>query len=92
MALTRCVDCNATIKADEMECYSCGTKVEGRKKSKLGSGFSTLVTFLFFGSFLVTIASLFLENMPPVSICLMANMVLLVVRSTTGEKMVSKKS
>jgi len=91
VALTRCVDCNATIKADELECYACGTPVEGRRKSKFSSGLSALVTFLFFGSFLLTIASLFLENMPSVSQCLMVNVVLLVIRCTSGE-MVSKKS
>ncbi len=91
MALTRCVDCNATIKPDELECYACGTPVEGRKKSRLGSGFSAFVTMLFFGSFLLTIASLFVDFLPSVSKCLMVNMVLLVIRSTSGE-MVGRKS
>jgi uncharacterized paraquat-inducible protein A len=91
VALTRCVDCNATVKPDELVCYACGTKVEGRGKSKFGSGFSTVVTMLFFGSFLLTIASLFVEGMPSFGKCVMANMVLLVVRSSSGE-MVSKKS
>jgi hypothetical protein len=91
LALTRCVDCNATIKPDELECYACGTPVEGRRKSKFKTRFSAFVTFLFFSSFLLTLASLFMENMPSVSKCLMVNMILLVIRSTSGE-MVSKKS
>jgi hypothetical protein len=85
------LDCNATIKADEVKCYACGTVVEGRQKSKFGSGFATLVTCLFLASFLLTIASLFLDNMPSLSTCLLINMVLLVIRSTSGE-MISKKS
>jgi hypothetical protein len=91
LALTRCTDCNSTIKADELECYACGTPVEGRRKSRLSSGFSAFVTFLFFASFLLTIASLFLENLPTLPQCLMVNVVLLIIRCSSGE-MIGKKS
>jgi len=85
MAITRCHDCNATLKADEVSCYTCGTPVEGRSKSKFGSGFSTLVTILFFASGLLTIASLFVEATPGFTKCLMVTVVLLVVRTSAGE-------
>jgi hypothetical protein len=59
--------------------------VEGRSKSKFGSGFATLVTILFFASGLLTVASLFVEATPGFTKCLMVTVVLLVVRTSAGE-------
>lgn len=90
MAITRCHDCNATLKADELICYTCGTSVEGRNKSKLGAGFATFVTILFFASGLLTVASLFVDVTPSFTKCLMVTVVLLVVRTSAGEMENSK--
>ena len=84
MALTRCLDCNATVKADELNCYACGTRVEGRRKSKFGAGFATFLSILFFTSALLTVSSLFLENGPSFGKCLMVSVVLLVARTSAG--------
>ena len=84
MALTRCMDCNATIKADELTCYACGTRVEGRRKSKIGGGVATFLTILFVTSALITVASLFLEGAPPFGKCLIVTVVLLMVRASAG--------
>lgn len=79
------MDCNATVKADELECYACGTRVEGRRrKSKLGSGFATFLSILFFTSALLTVSSLFIENAPSFAKCLMVTVVLLVIRASAG--------
>jgi hypothetical protein len=85
MAIARCHDCNASLKPDELACYTCGTRVEGRNKSKFGAGFATFVTILFFASGLLTVASLFLESTPSFTKCLMVTVVLLVVRTSAGE-------
>jgi hypothetical protein len=90
MAITRCHDCNATLKADELRCYGCGTAVEGRSKSKFGAGFTTFVTILFFLSGILTVASLFVEATPGFTKCLMVTVVLLVVRTSAGEMDSSK--
>lgn len=83
MALTRCLDCNATIKPDELKCYACGTRVEGRSKSKLGAGFATFLTILFVTSTLLTVGSFFLET-AAFGKCLMVTIVLLVIRASAG--------
>jgi uncharacterized paraquat-inducible protein A len=91
LTLSRCSDCNATIKSDELQCYSCGTRVDGRRKSKLGAGFATFLTILFLTSALLTVGSLFVEQAPPFGKCLMVTIVLLVVRGSAGD-MSSKSS
>ncbi len=91
MALTRCLDCNATLKNDELACYACGTRVEGRSKSNFGAGFTTFLTILFVTSTLLTLGSLFVEGTPPFGQCLMVTVVLLIVRGSAGG-MVSKSS
>ena len=83
MALTRCVDCNATIKPDEVKCYACGTRVEGRGKSRLSAGFATFLTILFVTSILLTVGSFFLED-AAFGKCLIATLVLLVIRASAG--------
>jgi hypothetical protein len=91
LALTRCLDCNATLKPDEVKCYSCGTRVEGRGGSNFGAGFAMFLSILFFTSAMLTVASLFIETAPSFTKCLMVTVVLLVVRSSAAQ-MASKKS
>jgi hypothetical protein len=57
----------------------------------MGSGFATLTTILFLTSAMLTVASLFIENAPSFTKCLMVTIVLMVVRSSAGQ-MASKKS
>lgn len=90
MALSRCLDCNATLKPDELKCYACGTRVEGRGKSKIGAGFATFVSILFCTSAMITVGSLFVEDMP-FEKCLMVTAALLIIRGSMGQ-MAGKKT
>ena len=85
------MDCNATLKAEELNCYACGTRVEGKGKSNLGAGFTTFLTILFVTSALITVGSLFVEGTPPFGQCLMVTVVLLIVRGSASG-MASKSS
>ncbi len=63
MALTRCYSCNATVKPDEFECYACGEAIEGRRRSKFGSGFATVLMIVICTSVFVTIASMVMNRL-----------------------------
>ena len=63
MALSRCYSCNATVKADEFECYACGDAIEGRRRSKFGSGFATVLMIMLCTGVFVTLASVVMNRL-----------------------------
>jgi len=94
--MERCDDCNAVMKKDESVCLSCGAKASRRyAQAKKRSKFSRLVDFALYISLAFTAAAIFVPAklltvdlglaMPPVSKCLMASVILIVIRSSAKE-------
>jgi hypothetical protein len=93
MPLHRCLDCNATMKADETACWACGSAAKPKDQSAgLGRGFATFINFFFILSLVVTVASLFTDMMPPFLKCATVTGVLFLVKSSMGQMMEKKKT
>ena len=92
--MTRCRDCNSSLKPDEKECWSCGAAVVQKESARsiFGTRFASLITILFFASAVLTVASLFIDATPPFWKCLITTVVLLFVRSSAGQMLEKKGS
>ena len=65
------MECSATLKATETDCYACGARVlKGDDPTlRFAKRFNSTVTVVFFICSGFTVAALFLDSMPPVSHC-----------------------
>jgi hypothetical protein len=85
--MTRCLSCNGILASGEKSCYGCGTaavKITGNGGSRVAG----LLTALFVGSLLLTVASCFSflsDRTPPFAACLAASVVLLFVRRSADQ-------
>jgi len=60
--MERCLQCNSTLTAKETECFTCGSTVPERNpKPAFSDRFQTAVKFLFFGSAIMMVVSLFTD-------------------------------
>jgi len=90
--MSRCMECNASLKVDEKKCYACGSPAPGFvNKSNFGQMFATFIKYAFFGSLVLTVASLFLDFTPSFAKCAISSIVLLMAKSS-AEQMIEKKS
>lgn len=90
--MEKCLDCNSILKRGETFCYLCGAKVE-RKDAGGGVGGILLKTinFLLISSALLSAGHLFFEFSPPFSKCMVATLVLGVVKSSAGQMAEQKR-
>lgn len=90
--MTRCRDCHATMKSEELQCWACGAAVAQKDTPKISFGkrFASGLKFAFIGSGLLTVASLFFDATPSFARCLTATLVLLLAKSS-AEQMIEKK-
>lgn len=88
--MDRCLECNATLKADETVCYTCGSARPPKdQKPNLIARCAGLIKVLFIASGLLTVASLFFEATPSFIACLTTTIILLFV-SRSAEQMIEK--
>lgn len=84
--MDRCLDCNATLKPEEMVCYTCGSaRKEKNPKPSLAvrcAGFSKV---MFIASGLLTVASLFFSATPSFTKCLATTIILLFVNRSADQ-------
>jgi hypothetical protein len=60
--MEHCLQCNSTLTPQEKECFTCGSAVpEKNPKSTFGDRFQTAVKFLFIGSAIMMVVSLFTD-------------------------------
>jgi hypothetical protein len=92
--MTKCHDCNGTLKKDELQCFNCGATVKTQEtvQTVFGKRFATFLNIAFIASSLLTVASLFFDFTPPFMRCLMLTFVLLLIRSSAVQMMEKKKS
>jgi len=91
--LDRCLDCNASLKKEETECFACGATVKSQRSgsSSFGQRFATLLKYGFIGSAVLTVASLFFDATPSFGKCITATLVLLLAKSS-ADQMLERKS
>lgn len=88
--MTRCLTCNGLLTREEVVCGGCGTQVTSDKKAPgMGETLSKAVNILFYASLVMTAASLFLPNTPPISHCIVITAVLLFMKRS-ADQMVDK--
>jgi len=91
--MTRCLDCNSTLKKEETVCFTCGATVKVvTPKTIFGERFATFLKYAFFGSSALTVASLFFSATPSFAKCLTTTLVLLFVRSSADQMLERKRS
>jgi DNA-directed RNA polymerase subunit RPC12/RpoP len=91
--MMRCMDCHATMKSDELQCWACGSAVVKKEtpRSLFARRFATGLKFATIGSGILTVASLFFDATPSFTRCITATIVLLLAKSS-AEQMIEKKS
>jgi hypothetical protein len=82
--MERCLDCNSLLTKEEKVCIECGTKVGGDDLSA-ASFISSIVTLLFYVSFLALIASPFVDKLPSFMFCMMISGALLFMMRTAKD-------
>ena len=84
--MTRCMNCNGILKQSEKTCFGCNTIAAGyTRQSGFGAGFAWTIKAIFFASLTLTVASLFTDQTPPFSVCLVTSLVLLLVMSSANK-------
>ena len=82
--MERCLDCNSLLTKEEKVCIECGTKVGGDDLSA-ASFISSIVTLLFYVSFLALIASPFVDKLPSFMFCMLITGALLFMMRTAKD-------
>lgn len=82
--MERCLDCNSLLTKEEIVCLECGTKVGGDDLSA-ASFVSSIVSLLFYMSFLALIASPFVDKLPSFMFCLLITGALLFMMRTAKD-------
>jgi hypothetical protein len=60
--MEHCLQCNSTLAPQEKECFTCGSAVQERNpKPNFGQRFQSLVKFLFIGSAIMMVVSVFTD-------------------------------
>jgi hypothetical protein len=84
--MMRCESCHGTLKRDETKCFICGTAVPPEKNAvTLRDRFRVLVRYAFFFSSILTVASLFTDYAPPFIKCVLATVILLLVKNSADQ-------
>ncbi|MBZ5604068.1 MAG: hypothetical protein LAO79_17345 [Acidobacteriia bacterium] len=89
--MDKCLDCNSTLKDDELVCYTCGSaRRQKNPKPTMAQRGALIVKVLFVISGLFTVASLFLPATPSFTKCLATTIILMFV-NRSAEQMVEKQ-
>jgi hypothetical protein len=85
--MQRCLSCNGIMTKSETVCYSCGDKTglvaTGAKASR--SGFTLVVSAVFYLSIGLTGVSIFTSFGPPLAVCVPITLVLMFVKSSADQ-------
>jgi hypothetical protein len=84
--MNKCGSCNGTLKDDEKSCFQCDTPVPPREvKVSLQQRFRSVIKVVFIISAIMTVASLFFDFTPSFIKCMVATMVLALVKSSAEQ-------
>jgi hypothetical protein len=86
LVMTRCLQCEATMTAEEMNCINCGASKKPKSEKTGGRyRFRQAVTIMFFASALLSLVALFTDYGPPFMTSIAVTLVLLLVKSSADE-------
>ena len=89
--MDRCLDCNSTLKPEEMVCYTCGSSRKDKNKTpNFFARCATAVKVMFILSAILTVASLFLPATPSFVKCFATTVILMFV-NRSAEQMTEKQ-
>jgi hypothetical protein len=85
--MNKCVNCNGSLQKEETTCFVCGSAVPVEtNKVALRERFRSAVKLAFYGSAVLTVASLFLSDYTPSFVkCLISTVILLLVKSSADQ-------
>jgi len=85
--MMKCANCHGSLQKDEIKCYICGTAVKvDTSQETMKERFCTGVKFAFYGSAILTVASLVLSDYTPsFAKCLASTVILLLVKSSADQ-------
>ena len=84
--MTKCLTCQATLQKHETKCFLCGTEVvPDTKKLTLLERFNSGAKVALIVSSLLTVASLFTNVAPPFIKCMVATVILYLVKSSAQQ-------
>ena len=90
--MERCLQCNSTLTRTETSCFTCGSAVPAKNpKPAFGDRFQTAVKFLFIGSGIMTVTSVFTNLGPSFVKCFAATVILFLVKSSADHMCEPKK-
>jgi uncharacterized membrane protein len=88
--MSRCGNCNGSLRDGETKCFLCDTPVPASKtKVTIPERFQTVIKVTFIVSAMMTVASLFFDFTPSFTKCLVATLILGLVKSS-GDQMAQK--
>ena len=88
--MERCLQCNSTLTSKEKECFTCGSAVpEKNARPAFSERFQSAVKFLFIGSAIMMVASLFTDMSFTKTFA--ATVVLFLVKNSADNMCESKK-
>jgi hypothetical protein len=90
--MDKCLECNATMKSDDRECFMCGSarRLNDDKPTPM-MRCATAVKVMFILSALLTVASLFFEATPSFIKCFATTIILMFV-NRSAEAMAERKT
>lgn len=84
--MTRCLNCNCILRADEPTCYACNAPAPvDPSKHNNRQRFASILTILFFLSLALVVCSVFTDLTPPFSVCVAVSVILMLVRSSARQ-------
>jgi hypothetical protein len=91
--MTRCLQCNASLRSDEQRCYGCGAPVpKSNPAPTFGQRFQSIVKVLFIISAVMTVASLFTDYVPGFAKCFGTMVILFFVKNSADQMTETGKS
>jgi hypothetical protein len=84
--MNKCGSCNGSLKDDETSCFQCDTPVPPKvTKVSLQQRFRTVIKVTLVLSAIMTVASLFFDFTPSFIKCVVATMILALVKSSAEQ-------
>ena len=82
--MERCLDCNSLLSKEEKVCWECGA-AQKTHSSSATSSFASAIKLAFWCSFLLLLASPFVERAPSTVMCLLVTAALLFLSRTLAD-------
>jgi hypothetical protein len=84
--MTKCASCSGSLRDEETKCFLCGTPVPPKRtKVTMPDRFRQVINITFIVSAIMTVASLFFDFTPSFIKCMVATLILGLVKSSAEQ-------